>query len=112
MLMAREAIGSTGIGGGIALPHPRNPIVLSVDKPIVSLLFLEKPIDFNAIDGKPVILFFLLISPTVRIHLHLLSRIAYAVHYAAFKDALSSKAPPGEILAALHNVEINIVPAN
>jgi len=112
MLMAREAIGSTGIGGGIALPHPRNPIVLSVDKPIVSLLFLEKPIDFNAIDGKPVILFFLLISPTVRIHLHLLSRIAYAVHDAAFKDALSSKAPPGEILAALHNVEINIVPAN
>jgi PTS system nitrogen regulatory IIA component len=112
MLMAREAIGSTGIGGGIALPHPRNPIVLSVDKPIVSLLFLEKPIDFNAIDGKPVILFFLLISPTVRIHLHLLSRIAYAVHDAAFKDALSSKAPSGEILAALHNVEINIVPAN
>jgi PTS system nitrogen regulatory IIA component len=111
MLMAREAIGSTGIGGGIALPHPRNPIVLSVDKPIVSLLFLEKPVDFNAIDGKPVGLFFLLISPTVRIHLHLLSRIAYAVHDETFKDALNSKAPPEAILAALHNVEVSIVPA-
>jgi PTS system nitrogen regulatory IIA component len=110
MLLAREAIGSTGIGDGIALPHPRNPIVLSVDKPLVSLLFLEKPIDFGAVDGKPVSLFFLLVSPTVRLHLHILSRIAYAVHDAGFKDALQTKAPPERILSELGRMESTILP--
>ena len=51
-LLAREALGSTGVGEGIAIPHVRNPIVLNVDRPSVTLCFLEAPVDFDAIDGR------------------------------------------------------------
>jgi PTS system nitrogen regulatory IIA component len=112
MLLAREAIGSTGVGDGIALPHPRNPIVLSINKPLVSLSFLENPIDFDAIDGKPVYVFFLLISPTVRMHLHMLSRIAYSSQNAVVKQLLAAKAPANEILAAVQAAENALVPRN
>ena len=54
VLLAREALGSTGIGDGIAMPHVRNPIVLPVDAPIVSLCYLEEAVAVGAVDGKPV----------------------------------------------------------
>src|SRR5438034_985186 len=62
----REALQSTGVGDGIAIPHVRNPIVLHVSRPMITLCFLERPIDFGALDGKPVHVLFSLISPTVR----------------------------------------------
>ena len=52
VLEAREAMGSTGIGDGIAIPHVRNPILLHVKRPFVSLFLLKQPVDFDAIDGK------------------------------------------------------------
>ena len=76
-ILAREALGSTGIGDGIAIPRVRNPIVLHLSRPIVTLCFLERPVDFGALDGQPVTTLFTLISPTVRAHLHLLSRLSY-----------------------------------
>ncbi len=79
VLLARETLGSTGIGDGIAIPHVRNPVVLHVSKPTVSLSFLERAIDFQAIDCKPVNILFTLISPSVRAHLHLLSRLGFVL---------------------------------
>jgi len=57
----REQLGSTGMGGGIAIPHAR---VAGVTKPAGVLARLRKPIDFAAIDGAPVDLVFLLLLPT------------------------------------------------
>jgi PTS system nitrogen regulatory IIA component len=54
LFLAREASASTAVGGGIALPHVRNPIVLQVTRPTVTLCFLENPVEFGALDGKPV----------------------------------------------------------
>src|SRR5438105_1361176 len=55
LLRAREMLASTGLGGGIAVPHPRSPIVLDVAAPPTMLLcFLRQPVDFGAIDGRPV----------------------------------------------------------
>ena len=68
VLDAREAMGSTGVGDGIAIPHVRNPIVLHVPQPVVTLCFLEAPVDFGALDGQPVHALFTLISPTVKAH--------------------------------------------
>ena len=70
--MARESLGSTGIGDGIAIPHVRNPIVMHIPRPTITLCFLEHPIDFGALDGQPVHTLFTIVSPTVRAHLHLL----------------------------------------
>ncbi len=91
VLLAREALGSTGIGDGIAIPHVRNPIVLHVEQPIVSLCYLEDPVDFAAIDGKPVRVLFTLVTPTVRAHLHLLSRLAYLLRDDAFRSAVKAE---------------------
>jgi PTS system nitrogen regulatory IIA component len=88
LYLAREACASTAIGGGIALPHVRNPIVLHVDRPLVTLCFLERPVDFGALDGKPVQILFSLICPTVRSHLQMLSRLSYAVHDEKFREVV------------------------
>ena len=108
ILVAREALGSTGIGKGIAIPHVRNPVVLQVSEPSVTLCFLEKPIDFKAIDGIPVSILFTIISPTVRSHLHLLSRIAFVLRDTAVQEALARRSSPEEILTALARAESRI----
>jgi PTS system nitrogen regulatory IIA component len=91
VLLAREAMASTAIGDGIAIPHVRNPIVLHVTEPIVCLSFLEKPIDFNSLDGKPVNCLFTLVSPTVKAHLHLLSRLAYVLRDRDLRGVLQNQ---------------------
>jgi PTS system nitrogen regulatory IIA component len=105
VLLAREKLGSTGIGGGIAIPHVRNPVILNVKKPIVTLCFLEHAIDFDAIDGLPVNVLFMLISPTIRMHLHLLSRLGYVLQNPGFKAAIQKQASPEVITSALAKAE-------
>lgn len=105
VLLAREELGSTGIGDGIAIPHARNPIVLSVTRPSVTLCFLEQPIDFEALDGKPVNTLFTLVSPTIHTHLHLLSRLSFALRNEGFKAALLGQASREEILERARRAE-------
>ena len=111
VLLAREALQSTGIGEGIAIPHVRNPIVLHVARPMISLCFLENPVPFGALDGKPVFVLFSLISPTVRGHLRLLSRLSFALSDPGFKAAVLRQAARDEILAEARRVEQALRPA-
>lgn len=100
VLLARESVGSTAIGNGIAIPHVRNPITLHVTQPIVSLSFLAEEIDFQAIDGKPVHTLFTIISPSIRAHLNLLSKLSHGLRGSSFADAVIRKASREEILQA------------
>jgi PTS system nitrogen regulatory IIA component len=59
-LLKREELGTTGTGGGIALPHARMP---EVTRPFGMLVRLKRPMDFDAIDSKPVDIVFLLLLP-------------------------------------------------
>jgi PTS system nitrogen regulatory IIA component len=104
-LVAREALGSTGVGDGIAIPHVRNPVVLHVPHPAITLCFLAKPVEFAAIDGRPVDTIFSLVSRTIRSHLYLLSRLSAALLDKGFKDAVVKRAPPEQILAEARRVE-------
>ncbi|MDD5705563.1 MAG: PTS sugar transporter subunit IIA [Kiritimatiellae bacterium] len=108
VLLAREAMASTGVGEGIAIPHVRNPIVLSVRQPVVGLCFLKQPVEFGALDGQPVHTLFTLVSPTVRLHLHLLSRLTFALRDDTFKRAIGARAPAEEIVAAARAVETRL----
>ena len=74
-------------------------------KALVTLCFLEKPIDFGALDGKPVHALFSMISPTARTHLHLLSLLAFALRDPAFRDCIARRASADEILAAVRRLE-------
>ncbi len=78
-LIEREKLTSTGIGKGVAIPHPRTPMTGSSGLPVIATFFLETPVDFNAIDDKPVNILFLIVCPSVQTHLHLLSKISFCV---------------------------------
>jgi len=110
VLLAREQLSSTGVGEGIAIPHPRNPIVLRVPQPLISLGFLRKPMDFGALDGQPVFAMFTLISVTVRGHLHLLSRLAFVLQDEAFRRALAERASADLLLSRARQIEAGLKP--
>lgn len=105
VLLAREALGSTGFGNGIAIPHPRNPIVLRIAKPEVAICYLDRPIDFEALDGKPVHTLVTLVSPSTRTHLHLLAMVAAALRDAVVLAKLQAKADLDELLPEIARVE-------
>jgi len=105
VLLAREALGSTAIGDGIAIPHVRNPIVLHVDEPLVSLCYLEQPVDFGALDGRPVHALFTLVTTTIRTHLHLLSRLSHLLQDGRFRSAVTKSAGAEEILGLAREIE-------
>jgi nitrogen PTS system EIIA component len=108
VLLARESVGSTGVGDGIAIPHVRNPVVLHVPRAMISLCFLEKGIDFQAIDAKPVHTMFAIVSPSIKAHLSLLSRLAYGLRDTAFAQAVRSQASREEILAAAGQLDTSL----
>jgi PTS system nitrogen regulatory IIA component len=110
VLLAREALESTGIGDGIAIPHVRNPIVLHVTRPLITLCFLEHAVEFGAIDGQPVSIVFSLISPTVRAHLRLLSRLSFALQDPGFKAVLYRQGLRDGIYAEARRVEAALLP--
>ncbi len=105
LLAAREALASTGIGNGIAIPHPRDPVVVHTDEPVVLVCFLRRPIDFHALDGRPVRVLFVLLSPSVRVHLQMFARLAFALHDDALQSLLERTAPREEILDRLRAIE-------
>jgi len=89
-LLEREKLTSTGIGRGVAIPHPRTPLTDVVIQPVITTCFFEEPVDFDAVDDKPVFAMFILLSPSVKIHLHLLSRLAFCVRSDRFVDFLKT----------------------
>ncbi len=108
VLMARESLGSTAIGDGIAIPHVRNPIVMHIPRPMVMLCFLERPIQYGAMDGKPVHTLFTLVSPTIAAHLNLLSKLAFALRQPAFAETIRRQGTRDEILAAAESIDSRV----
>jgi len=102
MVLAREHLGSTSLGNGIAIPHPREPIVLRVDQPAVAIFLPDAPVDFG--DGVPVHTLCLLVSPSTRAHLHALASLATALRDPEVAAKLASRAPDAEILGAIERV--------
>lgn len=98
-LEQREALGSTGFGRGVAIPHCRSA---KVSRPTMALLKLEQPVDFKSADSMPVTLVFGLVSPenAGATHLHALAAISRMVRDEAMLGALSD-APDAEALFAV-----------
>jgi PTS system nitrogen regulatory IIA component len=105
VLRAREQLASTAVGEGIAMPHPRHPLVLHVTRPSITLCFLEQPVDFGALDGQPVYALFLVLSPSVRGHLHLLGRLAFGLRQPGFSRAVREQAGRNVILKEAAQVD-------
>ncbi|WP_394730263.1 PTS sugar transporter subunit IIA [Altererythrobacter sp. GH1-8] len=101
-LEERERLGSTGFGRGVAIPHTRSD---AIKRPIVVLLRLESPVEFDAADGMPVDLVFGLVSPerSGATHLHALAAISRLVRDDAMHEALNEATSPEALYALLSN---------
>jgi PTS system nitrogen regulatory IIA component len=95
-LNARENLGSTALGAGVAIPHGR---VKGLKQPSAAFMRLQEPIEFSAPDGEPVsILIFLLVpEKATQQHLEILSSIAQLLSDADVRQNLSSTTDPAKV---------------
>lgn len=99
-LLEREALGPTGVGRGVAIPHARFP---GVDRVLGLFVRLEKPVDFEAIDRQPVDLVFTLLAPEAAgaDHLKALARVSRTLRNEAVCTKLRSTFDPSALYAIL-----------
>ena len=95
-ILKREELGSTGIGRGVAVPHTKHP---SVSKLVGPVAVSQEGIDFQSLDGEPVQLFFLLVSPPDRPgdHLRALENISRQLRDESFCRLLKAAKEPVDI---------------
>lgn len=101
---AREAEMSTGVGGGLALPHARTP---AVERTVAAFATLAAPVAYDALDGAPVRLVLLLAGPegARAEHVRLLARVSLVLAGPAVRDRLLAATTPAEVLAVLEEAE-------
>lgn len=99
-LLEREALGSTGVGGGVAIPHCK---VDSIEEVVVSVATTSVPVEWGAVDGKPVQLLFLVASPASKpaAHLQTLAAISRWLKQDRHSQRLVSAADPEAVWALL-----------
>jgi mannitol/fructose-specific phosphotransferase system IIA component (Ntr-type) len=100
----RETVLSTGIGGGVAIPHGKTP---TVDQLVLAAGVSRTPIDFDALDGKPVQLFFLLVGPesAAGAHVKALSRISRLLRRESLRAGLLAAESAEEFLRVVRASE-------
>ncbi|HSP17395.1 MAG TPA: PTS sugar transporter subunit IIA [Thermoanaerobaculia bacterium] len=105
ILLGRGSLAVTPVGDGIAIPQVRTPIILAPAGASLALCFCITPLDLHAPDGRGVDTFFLLISPTVHVHLSMLAQLAYGLKKDAFRGAVRRRAPAEEIVRIAASIE-------
>lgn len=105
-LTQREKLGSTGLGMGIAIPHQR---IKGLKEAQGAFLRLSQPIDFDAPDGAPVNLFFIMLAPEQanETHLRLLAELAQMFSDKAFRETLSTAPDAVSIATAFENWSVH-----
>lgn len=100
VLLEREQLGSTGIGGGIGIPHGK---LKGMDSLILGFGLSRSGIDFESMDGKPTHIFFLLVTPenSTGLHLKLLAQISRLLKKEMFKESLLKTADRDEVLSII-----------
>jgi PTS system nitrogen regulatory IIA component len=104
-ILEREALVSTGIGKGIALPHPRNPLIGEDGEPFVAVVFPAQPLDWNTPDGIKVHTVFLIVSSSTKQHLGTLSKINFLCQQAEFYSLITKRASEEAVIAAIRKAE-------
>jgi PTS system nitrogen regulatory IIA component len=97
-LFAREKLGSTGLGQGVAIPHGR---IKGLKQTVGAFMRLATPVPFDSPDGRPVDLLFILLVPeqATEQHLQILSELAQHFSDRAFREKLHSAPDPSAVVA-------------
>jgi PTS system nitrogen regulatory IIA component len=100
VLMERERLGSTGIGGGIGIPHGK---VKNLDQLVLGVGISHKGVEFDSMDNRPTHIFFLLLTPenSTGTHLKVLAQISRLLKDEMLKDLLMSAQDADAVLALL-----------
>ncbi|MFH1359928.1 MAG: PTS sugar transporter subunit IIA [Candidatus Omnitrophota bacterium] len=100
ILLAREALGSTAIGQGVAIPHGKCEYV---NKLVAGIGISKDGVDFDSLDGEPAFIFFLLIAPidSAGPHLKALARISHLLKDKYFRDSLKQAKDDKTVLKLL-----------
>ena len=108
-ILAREANGTTGIGGGIAIPHSKNK---AVTKAGLASMTVPDGVDYEAMDGEPSDVFFMIAAPAEGsdVHLEALSRLSVILMDPVFKDSLLKATSKEEYLALIDKKETEKFP--
>ncbi len=96
VLLDRERLGSTGIGGGVGIPHGK---LKNLENIVLGFGLSRKGVDFDSMDGKPTHVFFLLVTPenSTGLHLKMLARISRLLKNESFKERLINAAGQDDI---------------
>ena len=100
-LLYRESLMSTAMGEGVAIPHPRRPLRGMFAEPTVVLGICPEGTDFQAIDGRPVHVFFLVCAPREDVHLQVMAKVATLVRRDHVIERLSRASSRDEVAAVL-----------
>jgi len=104
-LVKREAALSTGVGGGIAIPHPRTPLKY-LEQPMVAVCFLKNPVDYHALDNQPVSTLFFILFPELKYHLHLLSSLSMCLRDRQFSEFLETCPEQSELIERIDTLHL------
>ncbi len=106
VLLERERLGSTGIGGGVGIPHGK---LAELEKPLLGFGVSHQGVDFDAIDQRPVHLFFILLTPSnaTGIHLGLLARISRLLKDDTIKTRLQQADSPQAVRSIIAENDID-----
>jgi PTS system nitrogen regulatory IIA component len=104
VLLERERLGSTGIGGGIGIPHGK---LKNLESLIMGFGLSRKGVDFESIDGRPAHLFFILLTPenSTGLHLKLLARISRLLKNESFKKKLMKATDSDQVYSIIEEVD-------
>ena len=104
VVLKREEEGTTGIGDGIAIPHGKTD---AVTKPGLSAIIVPNGVEFNALDGKPAKILFLIAAPDTKdnVHLDVLSRLSTLLMDTEFRKVLLNAKTPEEFLMCIDRAE-------
>lgn len=103
-VLERENLVTTGVGYGVAFPHAKTSAVKGI---VIAFGRSAKGIDFDAMDHKPVNLFFLIAAPedAIGAHLNVMARLSYLMKSESNRQKLMEANSPGDVLALMDNIE-------
>lgn len=107
-LREREELCSTSVGDGVAIPHARNALIGLVDRPVIVFGRKAEGLPFESMDGTLVRLFFLVVAPTVTLHLQILARLSRLLRNPHVRQGLLSAETVSRILSLIRVTEIEL----
>ena len=106
LLWEREDLCSTGVGHGVAFPHPSTPGAIPMEQAQVSCHYLTSPTDFRSFDGVPVHTLFVILAPDSNTHLNLMQTLAKLMGHQAFLASLNLKPECPQLLDIIEKIPL------